>query len=269
MLLSKAFLMISLLQQVSSVPLTLEPLVFLPSFLSHLQAKEPSHASLFTRHHASLFERGVFPAQCADDAAGEAQGCFTLQDASNKNVRLALSPGQSFVTDGGLGEGSFGKVAQCVLKDGQDVAVKQYRAAGTPMRDNSFNLLKELEGNKYIVKVIARGKIQDRPSLAMELAKDDDLAARTKKGAYKGKEKEQAMKDVGNQLLDGFAYMHSKRIAHRDLYENNVAFQGDTAKIIDFDFACKDKECITSVPGGDFGGAAPGKWRTSVSTLRH
>lgn len=93
----------------------------------------------------------------------------------------------------------------------------------------------------------------------MELAKEANLVTRLKRGDYKGKEKQQAMKDVGNQLLNGFAYMHSKKIAHGDLFEGNVAFQGDQVKIIDLDRACQDKSCVNWTPDGDFGYASPGQ----------
>jgi serine/threonine protein kinase len=99
----------------------------------------------------------------------------------------------------------------------------------------------------------------DQPALVMELAPDDGLATRLKRGDYKGKDKEEAFKDVGKQVLEGVAYMHSKTIAHRDLWEDNIAFKGDEVRIIDFDYACKGGGCVETVPGGQRGTAAPGE----------
>ena len=236
----KTLLASALVQQVISIPLNPEPSLLLRSL--------------------SLIERGDPPPQCADEAATEEQGCFTLQDASNKDVRFAFAPGQSF--DQGIGKGYFARVARCVLKDGQDIAVKQFKIASEEreeMAERSFDFLKELEGNEHIVKAIARGKVQGKPAYAMELAQDGTIESRSDAEEYKGKEKEEAMKDVGNQVLDGLAWMYSKKIAHLDIQVGNFAFKGDTVKVIDFDFACKDRECLGSVPGGNGGRGAPGK----------
>lgn len=236
----KTLLATAVVQQTVAIPINPEPSLLLRSF--------------------SLIERGDPPPQCADDAATEEQGCFTLQDASNKDVRFALAPGQSF--DQGIGQGHFSKVAHCVLKDGQDIAVKRFLRAPENYREvneKSFQFLKELEGNEHIVKAFARGIVQGKVALAMELAPDGDAESRKKQGEFKGKENEKKMKDVGNQILDALAHMHSKGIAHLDIQEGNVVFIKDTAKVIDFDYALKDTKYRNSVPGGDGGDAAPGK----------
>ncbi|ORY00549.1 kinase-like domain-containing protein [Clohesyomyces aquaticus] len=189
--------------------------------------------------------RGVFPSQCVDDAATEEQGCFTLQDKSDSNVRLALAPEQGLGPGQSLGQGAFGSVVRGIFKDGQDVAVKLYESElSTVACQSSFAATQVLEGNENIIKSFARGKIQGKPALAMELAPDDTVESRMDNG------------EVGNQILDGLAYMHSKKVVHRDIKAANLAFKGDTVKVVDFDLVCRD-ECVDWVVGGDLGHASP------------
>jgi serine/threonine protein kinase len=182
-------------------------------------------------------------------------------------VRFALAPGKTFQGEESLGAGVFGSVAQCVLEDGTDVAVKQYKSADSPGAERSFNTMKTLEGNEYIVKTYGFGTIQNKAALAMELAPDGTIQSRIERGDYKGKEKEQKMKEVGSKLLEGFTYMHSKSIAHRDIHNGNVVFKGDTPKVVDFDFACELTQCIKFVPGGNGGQAAPGRLLSCTGLL--
>lgn len=48
-----------------------------------------------------------------------------------------------------------------------------------------------------------------------------------------------AVRDLARQLFDALAYLHSKRIAHRDINPNNVLYAGDSAVLIDFNTAVR------------------------------
>lgn len=251
-----------LIQRTIAIPLNLAPSLLLPSL--PVEPKDFSDSVPSISQHFPLFERGVFPHECAEKATADDESCFTLKGLSDNDMRFALAPGQTF--DKGLGGGFRGNVAQCVSETGQDVAVKRYREKDVELAENSFKVSKELLENEHVVKLIAHGKIQNRPALAMELL-DGDIMPLVENEEYKGKEKETAFKDVANQFLDGLAYMHSKRIAHTDFHEANIGLKGNTVKIIDFDFACVNKECITGVAGGKKGYASPGKFLSCPSYL--
>jgi serine/threonine protein kinase len=253
-----------LVQQAATIPLDPKSLLGIPS--RSLRGRNLVHSTLPTDYFFELANRGVPPTECAVDTATEEDGCFTLQDASESNVRFALAPGKSFVKEQSLGAGVFGGVYACVLKDGQDIAVKLYKSPDHGGAKKSFGLLKELEGNEHIVKAVAWGKVQGKPALAMELAPDGTVESRNKDKLYEGKEKEGKLKETANQLLDGLAYMHSKKIAHTDLHEGNIAFKGDIAKVVDFDHCKKDIPIVIWV-NYDWR-AAPGKLRNR-HMLRH
>ncbi|KAF2790971.1 kinase-like protein [Melanomma pulvis-pyrius CBS 109.77] len=233
----------TLFQQSIAVPLGLAAPPIFPSHGSKATGIATSTLSTFER--LSPLKRGIPPPECADKDATEEQGCFTLKDASGNEVRFALAPGQSFAT--GIGSGNGGSVAQCVLADGRDIAVKQYRWATITKVEKEFAFMQDLKENEHIVTAIALGNVQGKPAMAMELL-DGDIVKRVQEGEWKGKENEKAMRDFADQLLDGLAYMHSKDITHSDLFPRNIAFKGDTAKIIDFDWARKGVKFATMVP---------------------
>ncbi|KAF2681952.1 kinase-like protein [Lentithecium fluviatile CBS 122367] len=257
----KALLIATVAQQAISIPLQAEPLRLLSTQFS--KASHFSNSKLSTRQHLGIQERANSFSKCsgfrkrqpadeeAAEQAAEAAGCWILQDASNNDVRCAL------VDNNSLGKGAFGSVFKCQLEDGQDIAVKRYEKEDhVRYADTSWNILKDLS-HENIVKIIAHGRIENLPAQAMEIIPDGDLEPRMSSGQYKGKENEQALKEVGNQLLNGFAYMHSKKVAHRDLREGNVMFSGNTVKIVDFDWAVKDEQTVERVIGGEYGLAAP------------
>ncbi|KAF2121022.1 kinase-like domain-containing protein [Lophiotrema nucula] len=242
----------TLFQQTIAVPLGLAAPPIFPPHAIKATGIATSTLSIFERLYP--LKRGIPPPECADKDATEEQGCFTLKDASGNDVHFALAPGQSFAT--GIGSGNGGSVAHCVLADGRDIAVKQYGRAKMEAVEKEFAFMQELKDNEHIVTAIALGNVQGKPSMAMELL-DGDITTRVKEGKWKGKENEKAMKDFANQVLDALAYMHSKDITHSDLFLRNIAFKGDTAKIIDFDWAHKGVKFAEKVPMADWGRQAP------------
>lgn len=73
----------------------------------------------------------------------------------------------------------------------------------------------------------------------MELLTGGDVKSRIASKDWKGRAKEREFKDVGRQIINGVSHMNSKKIAHCDIQDKNVAFEGNTPKFIDFDFACQ------------------------------
>ncbi|KAF2194544.1 kinase-like protein [Zopfia rhizophila CBS 207.26] len=197
-----------------------------------------------------LFRRvGTPPPQCQNDNAGEDQGCFTVQDEADKPVRFALPQGKTEF-GGGLGAGAFVGVEKCIRKDGLDIAVKIYNDDDHPGAKKSFGFLKALEVNQNIIKAYGYGTVKGKPALAMELLTGGDVKSRIASGDWKGRAKEREFKDVGRQIINGVSHMHSKKIAHCDIQGPNVAFEGNTPKFIDFDFACQNTDCLRWVPAG-------------------
>ncbi|CAI6334195.1 unnamed protein product [Periconia digitata] len=215
------------------------------------EVSAPRHARDFSVSKSStsqIFRRaGPPPPQCQDDNAGEDQGCFTVQDASGNAVHFALPAG---TTDfgGGLGAGEFGGVTQCIRKDGEDIAVKVYKNANSKGAEKSFNVLKLLTGSGNIVKAFGQGKVQGKPALAMENLGGGSVKSRIPSGEWKGKANERQFKAVAQGILNGVSDMHAKQIAHIDIHEGNVAFDGDKPKFVDFDFACQNQDCLNWVP---------------------
>ena len=214
--------------------------------------------SVWPRSARQLFRRvGTPPAQCQDDNAGEDKGCFTVKDEANKPVRFALPQGKTDFS-GSLGKGAFGGVDKCIRKDGLEIAVKVWSSAlDKDMPKKNFDFLRALEVNQNIVKAYGYGTAKGKPALAMELLTGGSVKSRIASGDWKGKANEAAFKDVARQIINGVSHMHSKNIAHRDIQEGNVAFEGNTPKFVDLDFACLNVDCQHDIPAN--GRAPPGK----------
>ena len=63
-----------------------------------------------------------------------------------------------------------------------------------------------------------------------------------------------------SDVVDGLAFIHSKKVVHRDIKLENLMFDGTTqrAKLIDFGFACAYKESEKSIKAGTLCKDIPG-----------
>jgi len=140
-----------------------------------------------------------------------------------------------------LGEGTYGVVYQAKNKEtGQIVALKRIRLdsedEGVPCTAiREISLLKELQ-HKNIVCLYDVIHTEKKLTLVFEYLDQDLKKYIDDHGGFISKP---TMKSFLNQLLDGVAFCHEKRVLHRDLKPQNLLINKKTGelKICDFGLA--------------------------------
>jgi serine/threonine protein kinase len=140
-----------------------------------------------------------------------------------------------FVVLAELGRGAFGRVSRVQRKaDGRQYALKSISLRGRSRREikdalNEALLLSRLS-HPNVVRYHECFVSETGPDLClvMELAAGGDLASRVDKAKRAGTRlREDVIWAFALQLLDGLAYLHRKRVAHRDLKTGNVFLVGE------------------------------------------
>ncbi|EGR33203.1 protein kinase domain protein [Ichthyophthirius multifiliis] len=150
---------------------------------------------------------------------------------------------QNFIIQGDLGKGSHASVKLAIQKNtGIYFALKIYY---------KFNLLDQnkLKNVKREISILKR--IQHQNVIGIKYAFEDKQQVKQKNNIYiqiliKKYLNEQIKKDlipefeakyIFKQIVSAIAYCHSKNIVHRDIKLENILYENQNVKIIDFGFA--------------------------------
>lgn len=140
-----------------------------------------------------------------------------------------------------LGHGAMAEVWLGEDASGRRAAVKWVRADASPAAVRSFEgevaALARLE-HPGIVHLLASGRADGRPWLAMDVVDGTDLLALGEKlQARPARERHQRAREVGAQLADALDYLHRAGFIHRDLKPANVLWSDGRAVLADFGVA--------------------------------
>jgi len=167
------------------------------------------------------------------------------QDAALKTNLVQTSTTDPYESDyvlvKQLGVGSMGSVASCRKKDGskdtQLYACKTIRKSRMHNKEflqelrNEINIVSRLD-HPHIVKFLHVYYGPSQISIVMELCSGGDLY---KRAPYT----EASARAVLVPVLHAVTYMHDQGYIHRDLKMENIMFNGDVVKIIDFGLSCR------------------------------
>lgn len=137
-----------------------------------------------------------------------------------------------------IGKGSFGVVYKCRLKQtGQFVAVKQISTYGKSSSElaalnSEISLLKEIN-HPNTIRFFESFEEDGSVVIVTELAQSDLYSIFTSDGPLNI----ETIQKVCFQLLNVLTYLHSRRIAHRDIKSQNVLISQGVCKLCDFGFA--------------------------------
>lgn len=137
-----------------------------------------------------------------------------------------------------IGKGSFGVVYKCRLKQtGQFVAVKQISTYGKSSSElaalnSEISLLKEIN-HPNTIRFFESFEEDGSVVIVTELAQSDLYSIFASDGPLNI----ETIQKVCFQLLNVLTYLHSRRIAHRDIKSQNVLISQGICKLCDFGFA--------------------------------
>lgn len=137
-----------------------------------------------------------------------------------------------------IGKGSFGVVYKCRLKQtGQFVAVKQISTYGKSSSElaalnSEISLLKEIN-HPNTIRFFESFEEDGSVVIVTELAQSDLHSIFASDGPLNI----ETIQKVCFQLLNVLTYLHSRRIAHRDIKSQNVLISQGVCKLCDFGFA--------------------------------
>lgn len=168
-----------------------------------------------------------------------------------------------------LGKGSFGTVYEGMTTDGRLVAVKvqevpedSEEAKELKAVQDEINVMRSLEHHRIVTYYGCQTKHTDTGTTEMEifleLCHGGSLAALRKRFA-KAKEPfaMTLVRTYTRQILEGLAYLHRRKVVHRDLKSDNVLIAaGGEAKLSDF--GCSKRSNTVSLGNGGGGGGASG-----------
>ena len=149
-----------------------------------------------------------------------------------------------------LGQGAFGKVCVCCQRlSGEAVAVKSYNQQAMSNRATMRGIEKEIAtlskvrhvGIAYLLEVVRETRAVH---LCVEYLPGGSLKSllRKARGRHSCGIDEPRAIGILKQLLSAVAYLHQRRIVHRDLKTDNIMFDHHgNAKLVDFGFSAVAK----------------------------
>jgi serine/threonine protein kinase len=144
----------------------------------------------------------------------------------------------TFHIDELLREGAFSSVYQCRDKStNKEYAVKKIAIISGTGRSikREINVMKSLDQCPYVVQLHNVFRDADYYYLTLEMLSGGDLIdALDRKEVFS----ESEARIVGQKLLTAVAYMHEKRIAHRDIKADNIFVNATDTDIKLCDFGC-------------------------------
>ncbi|KAG6968336.1 hypothetical protein JG687_00003807 [Phytophthora cactorum] len=149
--------------------------------------------------------------------------------------------GQKYIKLEQIGSGGSSKVYRMLGPDLKIYALKKIKlkkldAQSIAQFTNEIELLKKLQGNPYIIKLIAAEQdLQQRQINVIMEHGEIDLSERLRD--LKGEMDENMLRVIWAQMLQAVNAIHQKRIIHGDLKPANFLFVNGALKLIDFGIA--------------------------------
>ncbi|XP_028754125.1 mitogen-activated protein kinase kinase kinase 5-like [Neltuma alba] len=215
--------------------------------LVHLQDYDSSNNSISSATNFSQWE--------TEDAAGAAEvGAVSLNTDELVDQNDYDSPGsvssctsafsQWEIRDPPIGGGEFASVhVACNRETGHLSAVKKLKDPDNPDNIKEIEILSQLE-HPNIIKYYGSERVGNQIWLLMEYVETGTL---TRYISERGAFHERLVKDITFQILSALAYLHSKRIVHRDIKADNILVDSyGFVKLIDFGLAKHGHESMGS-----------------------
>ncbi|KAL3671000.1 hypothetical protein V7S43_004184 [Phytophthora oleae] len=165
----------------------------------------------------------------------------TSQDALESLTSRVVINGQRYIKLEQIGSGGSSKVYRMLGPDLKIYALKKIKlkkldAQSIAQYTNEINLLKKLQGNPHIIRLIAAEQdLQQRQINVIMEHGEIDLSERL--SALKGDMDENMLRVIWSQMLKAVNAIHHKRIIHGDLKPANFLFVNGALKLIDFGIA--------------------------------
>lgn len=196
-------------------------------------------------------------------------------DFSNKKGKLESFSRGNYKIGISIAHGAFGDVRLARHKDSNDEVIikiieksllakaeNEYKVNGIPIKsgqeliNNEIEILKNVD-HKNIVKLIEIFESKSSYYLVLEYCQQKDLFEKLEN---EGKFQEETAKYILYQLADAMNYIHSMKIAHRDLKLENILLDSQgNAKLTDFGLSAKYDNKFLSTSCGTMSYACPEK----------
>ncbi|KAG3108555.1 hypothetical protein PI124_g12286 [Phytophthora idaei] len=163
------------------------------------------------------------------------------RDALESLTSKVMVNGQKYIKLEQIGSGGSSKVYRMLGPDLKIYALKKIKlkkldAQSIAQFTNEIELLKKLQGNPYIIKLIAAEQdLQQRQINVIMEHGEIDLSERLRD--LKGEMDENMLRVIWTQMLQAVNAIHQKRIIHGDLKPANFLFVNGALKLIDFGIA--------------------------------
>lgn len=148
--------------------------------------------------------------------------------------RIAKQEKLTFVA--GVGAGAFKHTFHVTDEAGQAFALKVYKSASLDVRtEREIKAMRRCD-HPNIARVISLGQLTEGGESFVysveEFLAGGSLGQRLKAGVLSP----EAIREIGGQLIDALAHLHSLDLVHRDLKPDNIMFRddGNSAVIVDF-----------------------------------
>jgi len=151
-----------------------------------------------------------------------------------------------YTIDRSLGKGVFGEVFQATAADGHLVALKRLPKNGLKFDLNLVNreadVGKRLQEHSGVAKLKTCFETLSNVYLVFEYVDGEDLFKLMEDRQFRPLP-ETEVKNLFRQIVDSLIFVHSQKVAHRDIKLDNILLdsKGNT-KIVDFGLASMDEE---------------------------
>jgi len=151
-----------------------------------------------------------------------------------------------YTIDKSLGKGVFGEVFQATAADGHLVALKRLPKNGLKFDLNLVNreadVGKRLQGNSGIARLETSFETVSNVYLVFEYVDGADLFKLMEDRNFRPLP-EIEVKNLTRQIVDSLIFVHSQKVAHRDIKLDNILLdsKGNT-RIVDFGLASMDED---------------------------
>ncbi|KAL8000477.1 putative protein kinase domain, mad3/Bub1 region 1, protein kinase Mps1 family [Plasmopara halstedii] len=201
--------------------------------------REQSHSSVVGPDDAESISPDSLSSSSSPPVA--TMSSVLTRDALESLTSKVVVNGQKYIKLEQIGSGGSSKVYRMLGPDLKIYALKKIKLKKLDDKSiaqftNEIELLKRLQGNPYIIKLIAAEQnLQQRQINVIMEHGEIDLSERLKD--LKGGMDENMLRVIWTQMLEAVNAIHQKRIIHGDLKPANFLFVNGVLKLIDFGIA--------------------------------